>query len=180
MSDNEPKKEVEVFDPQRLKKELQARVRDQFMQVIPDEQWDAMIEAEIKAFFTAETPFSITEHERDAGGDSWGSRRIEKYIALLAEGSIFRQLVFQALTPLVRKRIEAVINDEKFCAESLSGFDGTTGLEMDDGVTKLSDWYRELLTELAPKMAEAMFASVFTKTAQNTRNLLLAQANDQF
>lgn len=45
---------VAPFDPQSLAGALRERVRDSLGMLIPDEQWDAMMQREINAFFTPE------------------------------------------------------------------------------------------------------------------------------
>ena len=93
------KKEVALFDPERLKKDLQARVRDQFLQVIPDEQWDAMIEGEIKGFFENERDLTIEEEEQEKTNQYGGGTGYKStFDRLKVKGTPFRALVYGALT----------------------------------------------------------------------------------
>ncbi len=174
------KAEVAVFDPEKLKKDLQARVRNQFLEVIPDEQWDAMIEKEIKGFFENESDLTIEEQEREKTneyGHGYGYK--STFDRLKVKGTAFRALVYDALVPLVKERLGKALSEDQFKIHFQTGWKewiDSQGLSQPNQVTEveyLGLFMKEQLEKMVPAMVTQMFQGIFAGAAHAVSDAIM-------
>ncbi len=175
------KQEVALFDPEKLKKDLQARVRNQFLEVIPDEQWDALIEKEIKGFFENERDLTIEEEERETK-DSYGRGTGYKstFDRLKVKGTPFRALVYDALVPMVKERIGKALAEDQFKVHFQKGWvdwvsdqHGVTGANGVTEVDYLGIFMRQQLEKMVPAMVTQMFKGIFAGAAHAVSDAIM-------
>jgi len=170
------KKEVTPFDPNRLKEALQERVRQQFLEVIPEDQWDAMIQKEIEAFFVDSHYVKITEEEKKQPG-YYNSHKT--YTARHINMTPFRSMVYEELWKLVSKRLQDALTEEKFFAtvmpDTLSTQDVTGSNDLNvimGGEVKMDEFFKSIMESMAPIIVREMFSSFFAQTADQVRQML--------
>jgi hypothetical protein len=144
------------FNPKDLEKRVAETIQSQFGMLIPDDVWDAKVQAEIHAFFESEVTFIWEERVKDP--NSYASGKLEQ---LSMKISPFRQIVWKHLTELVNKRLERFKQDPNYSITSY----------WDDNTThyKLSEHLDKKLEELAPKMAAKLFQDMFATSVQQAK-----------
>jgi hypothetical protein len=94
--------EIVQFDSSVIARKLRDRIRVGLMELIPDEQWDALIKSEVEAF---------TKPERL---DQWG-RPVQP------SRSSLQHMIRDELNQEAKARIKATLEDEDFKREYLDG-----------------------------------------------------------
>jgi len=84
--------QIAKFDPSNYVEKLREKMKSAICDIIPDEQWDAMLKSEIDSFFKERTE-----------KDRWGNN--ERTIQ-----SAFRQAIEQVLTDECKTRIGAMLS----------------------------------------------------------------------
>jgi len=83
--------DVVKFNPQQLTQKLKDKIKDTFIELIPDEEWNKLVESEVNEFFNQSTKLGIAERDRYKEG-SWTSTR---YSQLESDMSPFRAIVWE-------------------------------------------------------------------------------------
>jgi hypothetical protein len=65
--------EIEKFDPSTLMQGVRDRIKATFVSLIPDEQWEVLVQKEINAFF--EQQIKVT-HARQVQHSNWGGSSV--------------------------------------------------------------------------------------------------------
>lgn len=97
--------QVQEFDPHAFKNRVKAHITNSFGSLLPEAQFTAMIEAEIKEFF--ETPRELIFEELNRSGWSQGEK-----IAIKSALTPFQQMVWRELTKLVSARLDKYMKDD--------------------------------------------------------------------
>lgn len=158
----------ELIDAKSITDSIKDRVKAAFLGVIPEDAWTTLIEREINAFFNDAIPQQLVEGEkraedRDRYG-AFGNWRTMQRIDVCA--TPFRVLVFEALYPLVRERLRATLDDERFKVTLVREWTGGTTERV--RVEAMSDWLRQVLRDMAPEMVRCMFDGILASAAERT------------
>lgn len=178
MSTSENK--IEVFDPSALKKRVSDSVTATFGMMIPETQWAAMVEREVKAFFEEPTsPFSITE-ERVKDG-SWGSEKIVSH-HLTTKLTPFRALIWKQCSDMCIAQIQAALHGEGLKCIVKKAWEyptsGGQGIEVIKEV-ELSDMLVRKLEDLAPKLVAKLFESMYAGAVLQAKNDVLQELSNK-
>lgn len=100
---------VEKFDPSKLMDGVRDRVKATFVSLIPDDQWEKLVEKEVNAFFETKVPMKVTEETR-IDGSWWGT----KYLVVETEQTPFRAIVWQYCKDMTYSVLKEHITKEFF------------------------------------------------------------------
>lgn len=99
--------EIQKFDPSTLMQGVKDRIKATFVSLIPDEQWEEMVQKEINAFFTPQNFKRIWVDKKNNPNDYYSST----YKSMESDGteSPFRTLVwdlcFEKTQEILRKKL---------------------------------------------------------------------------
>lgn len=124
--------EVTKFDPATYVDKVRDRIKQSLVDVIPDEQWNAMLRAEIESFFKTKT--------------------ISNYGEQREQPSEFRRIVMGVIEEETKKRVQAALNGPEWTAY----WDGTR-LKAGDEIARIA---RESGAAILAKWLEAAIAQV--------------------
>jgi len=83
--------QIEKFDPSKLMQGVKDRIKATFVSLIPDGEWDSMVQKEVEAFFNTEEILIFAEKDKYKEGQ-WHST---KFATLEIKQSPFRALVWE-------------------------------------------------------------------------------------
>jgi hypothetical protein len=147
--------DIKPFNTQQLQERVSESVRASFGMLIPEEQFDDLVCREIKAYFEEETNVEWSTRKSPAA-QGWHTKDL---LEAKVRMTPFRFQVWTALNELMQSKIDTVFGVEMQAAVSpIFDGDGTQTME-----AYLSDMMDKKLEELAPKMAQAMFAKMFVE-----------------
>jgi len=109
MSNDNP---LAKIDTNALRDRVAAQVTNSFGMLIPEEQFSAMVDAQIKAFF--ETPTTLT-FERGGGYNS------DTYTLKGAQVTMFQMMVWNLVRPMVQAKLQEYMNQGEG-KKALDGF----------------------------------------------------------
>ncbi len=135
-----------VFDQAALKQRITDSVQASFGMLIPAEQFKAMVDKEVKAYFEEDIGFRV---ESVASG--WGR---DSHHDLVARMTSFRRAVFDAVSAQVKVLLEKELNGDRFRAIVAGQYGGGEAAELSTMLTAKLD-------DIAPKMASTMFRDLF-------------------
>jgi hypothetical protein len=124
--------EVTKFDPATYVDKVRDRIKQSLVDVIPDEQWDAMLRAEIETFFKTKVT------------SQYGEQR--------EQPSEFRRIVSGVIEEETKKRVQAVLNGPEWTAY----WDGTK-MKIGDEIGRVA---RENGAAILAKWLESAIAQV--------------------
>lgn len=162
MADNLPA----LLDAGKLGERIKVRVKELFLDVIPEDAWDGFIRKEIDAFFNVAVCTFLREEERQserARGYGYDRKQFE---TVEIDATQFRVCVFQALYPLVKARLAKTLEDPKF------------GTFVHEEIGKLpmaersGEFLVDALRQMAPLLVQQMFAGIFMAAAENVKQNL--------
>lgn len=145
---------LQVFDADALKRRVAESVAASFGMLVPQQQWDALVEREVKAFFEEPVTWNLAE-ERIYYGQAGVS-------VLKVATTPFRLLVWQQVAKLAREEISKVLDSGKLRTWAA---DGTSGAEQ-----KLGELLEKKLEQLAPLMVAAFFRQEMALVADSVKN----------
>lgn len=162
MADNFPA----LLDAGKLGEKIKVRVKELFLDVIPEDAWDGFIRREIDAFFNVAVRTFLREQEReDKDRSGWGyNRRTVESVEV--DATQFRVCVFQALNPLVRARLQKTLDDPKFDAFVQHAMAGLPAAQ------KTGEFFQDALRQMVPALVQKMFEGVFTAAAEQVKQSL--------
>ncbi len=105
----EPNTQVEKFDPSTLMQGVKDRIKAQFVSLIPDDQWEIMIQKEVNAFFNLEQNITLSKQKEYAG---YSASNV--YQVMEVQQTPFRALVWEYCTEMTVKLLKEKINKEYF------------------------------------------------------------------
>ena len=134
-----------VNNAQAFKERVAESVRASFGMLIPEEDWQAMVDKEVKAFFEdTKTHFELIDKHNGYVGYGSASKKV-----LVAEGlTPFRVLVWEQLHKLVKPKITEYFNTHE---------DWMTCPEFETGQAALSDMLEKKLDDMVPLLVKSMF-----------------------
>ena len=125
--------EVTKFDPTTYVDKVRDRIKQSLIDVIPDAQWDALLRAEIDAFFVKTKTASQYGEQRE-------------------QPSEFHRIVTGVIAEETKKRVQAALNGPEWTAY----WDGTK-MKIGDEIGRIA---RENGAAILAKWLEAAFAQV--------------------
>lgn len=137
--------------PRDYKERVTNKVRDIFMELIPEDTLTQMVTKEIQAYFDAENvTLTLVQGEQNWGRSTNG--KIETTV------TPFRAQVWNEVTKLVRPKLEEVFRSEQWTAVA----------QYQDGHTRyaLSEFLDQRLQTIAISLASAMFKDMFGQAVQ--------------
>ena len=134
---------VEKFDPSTLMQGVKDRIKSTFVSLIPDDQWDSMVQKEIDAFFNEEKKITIKEEEK--GNDFWARKR---YLVTATDQTPFRAIVWGHCIDLTFEVLKEKISLEYFKTQYISN------------QPELTDKMEELITLTSAAGAAKFFESM--------------------
>ena len=152
--------ELKPFTPEQLQERITNTVRANFGMLVPDEQFNALVEKEINAFFDEKTVF---EWEGKKVG-YWNDAKLEQTTRV--KMSPFRYQVWGEIRKQINDKISRVFMSPEFMAHITQGWNMNNNQTID---AVLSDMLNKKLEELAPKMAASMFQQMFVQAVDTAK-----------
>lgn len=149
--------EVAAYDPEAFRKKVAERITNSFADLIPEEQFQKMVDAQIKVF--VETTFEIKVKSEDIFDKSQRWNKIGERQILNVSLTPFQQMVWMELKPIVLEKLQAYLAGpqsalNKFVAEVFESKEFADGQVL--GVEKLM-----------VAMASSVFEQMAEKAAMN-------------
>lgn len=168
------------LNTQDFRTKLRDGIMAAFMNLIPAEQLDAMIDAEVKAFFETEQLLVVQETQVEMANprynpmefDRWGAEKPTVKIPALAFGSKmtpFRQLVWSVMHQHLKPLVEDYLDHENSVATK----------ELDKWFNEhakpdLKQGYRSMFSDLAVGMQAAQLRNTISMSMTQARNEMRA------
>jgi len=102
--------EVQKFDPSTLMQGVKDRIKATFVSLVPDDQWDQMVQKEIDAFFNVEQDLNFIE-VNDYKDSYWNPKRSYPIVTKMTP---FRQLVWGLCADKTMALLRQKATDEWF------------------------------------------------------------------
>jgi len=161
MSDAEDKSVVQ-FNPEQLKARIAETVQSTFGMLIPQEQWEEMINKEVKAFFEHTKEWEWESKIHSYSSSNYHNPK-EYRETLKIHVTPFRAEVWQAIREYLKSEIEKVLNNSNL--KTNTTWDGSN-----KGIEEFtSDYLNRKLEELAPSMAKAMMSNIFGEAVKEAK-----------
>ncbi len=159
-----------------LKEKIADHIRNTFGSLIPEEVWGQMIDKEMKAFFEDFIEWEVKEVAIPGSNANYGWQERTK-MAMVAKMTPFRALVWQAMSPLVHKKIDEALTTGQFGAviERIWGNDGTEGIAN----IQLSEHLDAKLDAMAPKIVAEVFRGSFADALVMVRTKIINDLKPQ-
>ena len=156
MSENTPV----TFDANALRQRVADTVKTTFGMLIPEEQWKAMVEREVKAYFEEEAMWSIIEQPKGNRYDSPTFEHVTRKI------TPFRVAVWEAVHVVVKPMLHELLNEDSIKAQihHHNGYIPTSAT--------IGEKLKPILESLVPQMANEMFKLPFAMMMQQTTGML--------
>lgn len=173
-----PKEEVAVFDQEALKKRVTETIQTQFGMMIPEKEWTALVEKEVKAFFEAEgADLLIGEEREDIRKTGYYAERVKTTVRCAC--SPFRAIVWDYLREITRTKVETLLQGEKLKSVISSTWEG----EYEHVEAELGTMLEKTLEGLIPEMLKQMFRGIVGQGAEMIKEQIrihLANQSNQF
>jgi|SRR5271170_380828 len=158
---------ADVINMETFKKRVSDTVVAQFGSLIPEEQFTAMVDKEIKAFFEVEALQTISPKT-----DSWGHQTKEH--ELTTKCTPFRAIIWRQLFDLVAKRFEGIHHDLEFRVSQqwgVPGFENQAKIELSEELEKrLVAHTPKMMAELLRNIYGGVINDIKTQIANDMRN----------
>jgi hypothetical protein len=157
-----------LLDAGKLGEKIKVRVKELFLDVIPEDVWDGFIKREIDAFFNTSVRTFLREQERPREGTRGYGYDRQSFESVEIDATPFRVCVFQALQPLVKARLAKVLEDPKFdaCVQHAMG--------ALPAVQRTGEFFQDTLRQMVPLLVQKMFEGIFTAAAEQMKQSLQA------
>lgn len=137
---SEESKEVEKFNPQDLMQGVKDKIKATFVSLIPDDQWEQMVETEVNKFFKVRQDSYISNNNHD------------KY------HSDFGDLVKQILNEETKEKVREILQGDKYKSD------------WKDGRTVASKHLDQLIKKAMPDMFMTIMTNTVSNTIQQMQN----------
>ena len=161
MATPEENSKLQVFDADALKKRVAESVAASFGMLVPQQQWDALVEREVKAFFEEPVQWKLSEERYYADSTN----------VLKVATTPFRLLVWERVAKLCREEISKALDSGKLRTWAA---DGTSGAEQ-----KLGELLERKLEQLAPLMVVHFFRAEMATVAEDLKNNIRHEMNER-
>lgn len=153
MSDN-----LITFDPKSISDKVKQKIQESFVALIPEENWDKLVQEEIDRFFEPVNTVVIKEEEK-----STNSYWIKKtFVQLKEEGiSPFTALVHSVCIDAVGKKIQdmAIKSVDELIPHSQE--------------SEVSEKMMKVITSITPYIMEKMFSNLITEAFLNQKTSVI-------
>jgi hypothetical protein len=152
-----------------FKDSITKKVRDVFMDIIPDDKLSEMVSNEIKAFFEdTNSSFIVTE----VSSSGWSNNKTLEYKSSCTP---FRLLIWKEVTSLVKSKVQALTESEALKAEVYTAISNDG---YNEAVATLSEKWEAKLDTMVLDMAKEMFRGAFAQavTAARTNTVMDIEA----
>ncbi len=102
--------EIEKFDPSTLMQGVKDRIKATFVSLIPDGQWETMVQKEIDTFFNEAQVISMTK-KKEAGSSYWNG---DLYQHTEVAQTPFRSLIYELCVDKTQAVLKKKLSDEWF------------------------------------------------------------------
>jgi hypothetical protein len=154
--------DVIAFDQSAFRKRVADHINDTFAALIPPEQFQAMVDAQVKEFFETPRAFDVRDVQ-SWDTDRWGNRQnIVTRKQLSAPITPFQQMVWSVLHEIVGSKLAEYMKDKDRCA--LDKFVA----EMFE-LKQFGDQQIATAEKLMIAMAASMFTSLITSATEQTK-----------
>lgn len=138
--------QVEKFDPSKLMDGVKDRIKATFVSLIPDEQWEQMVDVESKKFFEP--------RQENSYGSSWKTIPSE-----------FQELVNKLLREQSEIYIKELLKDPKYSVNQIWKYNENT--QNNENKVELSEHLDNIIKEKMPDMLEQMFKNMLASSFYN-------------
>lgn len=149
--------QVEKFDPSTLMQGVKDRIKATFVSLIPDGQWETMVQKEVDAFFEMRTQ---TISQKTSRTSSYGGTSTETFVSAEEKSSPFRNLVWEHCAQLTIQVLKEQVTKDYFTNQWNAG-------EMD-----FTEGMRKIIVEAAPLAAAKFFEKIAFNMSQDLRNAI--------
>ena len=101
---------IEKFDPSTLMQGVKDRIKATFVSLIPDGQWEELVQKEIDAFFNETSKLEVSK-KTEQTGDYWHRKQ---YLVTETEQTPFRAIVWGHCLDLTYETLKEKITKEFF------------------------------------------------------------------
>lgn len=167
--------DIVQFDPEALKKRVAETIQVSFGMLIPAEQFNAMVEKEVKAFFEQETTEWIVAEKASVSWDRNGSAQLKTTL------TPFRRLVWEKVQELCKAKLNEHLSSDQFKAYLSTSYSYSTdtqgrGVNTPSSLEiELGKYFEAVMPAMSQKMAEAFFRGMFAGAAEQAKSLLAKQ-----
>lgn len=146
--------DIQKFDPSTLMQGVKDRIKATFVSLIPDEQWEIMVEKEINTFFNLEQTITFSEIKKYPTN---GFHQ-ENYSQKVIQQTPFRSLIYEMLYEKSIEVIKKKLKDEWF------------GNAWPITEENMSEKLKAVVKEAAPVAMLRFFESIVFTSMNNLRN----------
>lgn len=153
--------EVEKFDPATLMQGVKDRIKATFISLIPDDEWDRMVNSEIDKFFEP-TKMKISSAGRQSSGYGYGNTRdkFESDTIIELEMSPFQQIIWDMCAEKAREKLKAKLETEYF----------ENQWELKEET--INEKLKQVMVEATPLVMHKMFEKMTLSAASIAREML--------
>lgn len=137
--------QIEKFDPSTLMQGVKDRIKSTFVSLIPDGQWDTMVQKEIDEFFKLRKTIIS---KKTAQSVTYGNKIQDTFVNVEQESSPFRDLVWDYCAEMTLIILKEKINKEYFTQHWVHS------------QMELKDNMKQLIKEAAPLAAATFFERI--------------------
>ena len=144
---------------------LKERIKEQFLDVVPDEEWDRLIKSEIESFFKPQSNITIEVKEENASG--WGGQKTYKTSIRYEDGaeiSPFTTLVYEQCFKKLSDKLASELTEEYF------------NVNFDEGVKQAG--IEKVVEKMAPQIITQFFTGVMGSSVYNIQNEIIKMKGD--
>jgi hypothetical protein len=136
---------------------VKEKIKNTFADLIPEEQWDEMIQKEINSFFEDKQKITISEIKKYANG-SW---RNEEFLVKEMEISPFRAMVYAECIQKTNQTLKETI-DKTYFTEI-----------WDKNGKVITEEFKTVITECGPAIAAKFFSNLIGQMTSDMRMSLM-------
>jgi hypothetical protein len=170
--------DIQIASNADLKKRVTETVRASFGMLIPETEWQAMVDKEVLEYFNADAEFVVVElHEEvTEKASTWSThqRTFDKKVGvgLAKQMTPFKVQVYAEVSKLVRKKLETFLSSGEFKTEVMTLYDDNSPV-----CTELSAEMDKRLEKMALSMAAMALRDTFANSVVAARNQLVTEFN---
>jgi hypothetical protein len=105
--------EIQKFDPATLMQGVKDRIKATFVSLIPDEQWDVMVQKEIDSFFSPEPGITIAIRKQPTKEQSGWNTSYENVLVVEGRVSPFQRIVIDMCIEKTVQELQKYLTEEK-------------------------------------------------------------------
>jgi hypothetical protein len=153
------KEELEKFEPQKLIQTVKERIINTFAGLIPESEWEALVQKEVDAFFAMRKVIS-NQKTSMSSGYGYNGNKAETTLSLEYESSPFRDLVWEHCALMTIGILKDKITTDFF----------KNNWNVDD--MAVNENIKELVANAAPLAMKKFFEAVMMSQMQEIRQMI--------